>query len=86
MQSLRRTIRADLVFSKVGRGLRLSPHTSKEDCHIIDVVDSTSEGLIVSPTLLGLIHDDLGIETQEEREERESDPAAGQHLVPLGYF
>ena len=54
---------------QIGRGLRLSPETGKEDCYIIDVVDNMSRGLSVSPTLLGLTHDMLE-EEQREREER----------------
>ncbi|RXK37471.1 hypothetical protein M231_05294 [Tremella mesenterica] len=51
----------NLLAQMVGRGLRLSPETGKEDCHIIDIVDSMSRtnGMIVSPTLWGLSHDDI---------------------------
>lgn len=59
--------------SQVGRGLRLSPETGKEDCHIIDVVDSTSDGLVVSPTLLGLTHDALEMERKEKEETEETE-------------
>ena len=36
--------------------MRLSPQTGKEDCHIIDFVDSTNRvsGIISTPTLFGL--------------------------------
>lgn len=36
--------------------MRLSPATGKEDCHIIDFVDSTSRvpGVVSTPTLFGL--------------------------------
>ena len=42
--------------SKIGRGMRLSPTTGKTDCHIIDIVDSTSRvsGVVTTPTLFGL--------------------------------
>ncbi|WVR04022.1 hypothetical protein IAU60_001021 [Kwoniella sp. DSM 27419] len=55
----------NLLAQMVGRGLRLSPETGKTDCHIIDIVDSVgrANGMLVSPTLWGLSH--------EEREERE---------------
>ena len=43
----------------VGRGLRLSPSTGKTDCHIVDIVDNMSSGMLVSPTLWGLSHDDI---------------------------
>jgi hypothetical protein len=41
---------------KIGRGMRLSPQTGKEDCRIIDFVDSTSRvsGVVSTPTLFGL--------------------------------
>ena len=72
--------------SQVGRGLRLSSHTGKEDCYIIDIVDSTSEGLVVSPTLLGLTHEALGIEGRDEREETKDDAEAtnGQSVHVFG--
>lgn len=66
----------NLLAQMVGRGLRLSPATSKGDCHIIDIVDSMSEGLIVSPTLLGLTHDSLVNDEREEREKKDVDPDA----------
>ena len=36
--------------------MRLSPETGKEDCHIIDFVDSASRhnGVVSVPTLFGL--------------------------------
>lgn len=62
----------------MGRGLRLSSDTGKENCHIIDVSDNMSHGLVVSPTLLGLTYDQME-EEQRERQEREDkrDDAAG---------
>lgn len=41
---------------QIGRGMRLSPSTGKEDCRIIDFVDSTSKvnGVVSVPTLFGL--------------------------------
>jgi hypothetical protein len=41
---------------QIGRGMRLSPDTGKQDCHVIDFVDSTNRviGLVNAPTLLGL--------------------------------
>lgn len=38
-----------------------------------------SEGLIVSPTLLGLTHDSLVNDEREEREKKDVDPDAGAH-------
>lgn len=41
---------------QIGRGMRLSPGTGKQDCHIIDFVDSMKRviGVVSVPTLLGL--------------------------------
>jgi len=41
---------------QIGRGMRLSPRTGKQDCHVIDFVDSTDRvvGIVNAPTLLGL--------------------------------
>jgi len=41
---------------QIGRGMRLSPHTGKEDCHIVDFVDSLNrvDGVMSTPTLFGL--------------------------------
>ncbi|WWC68852.1 uncharacterized protein I206_102788 [Kwoniella pini CBS 10737] len=59
----------NLLAQMVGRGLRLSPQTGKRDCHIIDIVDSVNKagGMLVSPTLWGLSH--------EEKEERDNERA-----------
>lgn len=66
------------AYVQIGRGLRLSPETGKTDCHVIDVCDSTSTGLTVSPTLLGLSHDDLELEERERIESREEGGASTQ--------
>lgn len=60
-------LRNQLTF-QIGRGLRLSPHTGKTDCHIVDISDNLSKGIMVSPTLLGLTHDGLEEEKPEPRE------------------
>lgn len=41
---------------QIGRGLRQSPSTGKQDCHIIDFVDSRRRvsGLFSAPSLLGI--------------------------------
>lgn len=61
----------------VGRGLRLSPDTNKVDCHIIDIVDSTTRGLVVSPSLFGIASDAFPErapgEDADEGEEKEGD-------------
>lgn len=48
----------------------MSPNTGKEDCFIIDIVDSTSDGLLVTPTLLGLTHDEMEMESERLEEEK----------------
>ncbi|KIM85139.1 hypothetical protein PILCRDRAFT_817121 [Piloderma croceum F 1598] len=76
-----RPTRSRNVFAQmIGRGMRQSPSTGKEDCRIIDFVDSTSRvaGVISTPTLFGLdpseIIDD---ETTEMLEQRVADAIAG---------
>lgn len=59
--------RLELFFTtipKIGRGMRLSPDTGKEDCRIIDFVDSANRvaGVVSTPTLFGLDPGDLQIE------------------------
>ncbi|CCL99024.1 uncharacterized protein FIBRA_01033 [Fibroporia radiculosa] len=52
-----RPTRSRNIFAQmIGRGMRLSPSTGKEDCQIIDFVDSTNRvpGVISTPTLFGL--------------------------------
>ena len=61
-------VRSSALPLQVGRGLRLCPETGKEDCHIIDIVDSVSKGLTVSPTLFGLRHEEYKPEEDEEEE------------------
>lgn len=48
--------RPSLIIEQIGRGMRLSPGTGKEDCRIIDFVDSQERvaGVISAPTLFGL--------------------------------
>lgn len=67
------------LTNQVGRGLRLSPETGKVDCHIIDIVDSIDRagGMLVSPTLFGLTHDELA-EEMREKAEREDGAASGE--------
>ncbi|OCF45058.1 hypothetical protein I317_01109 [Kwoniella heveanensis CBS 569] len=61
----------NLLVQMVGRGLRLSPKTGKENCHLIDIVDSVgrANGMLVSPTLWGLTHEDMD---EREREHQAS--------------
>ncbi|KAG7099100.1 hypothetical protein E1B28_000974 [Marasmius oreades] len=54
----------NLFAQMIGRGMRLSPATGKEDCHIVDFVDSQSRisGVVSTPTLFGLNPDEIQIE------------------------
>lgn len=38
----------------IGRGLRLSPDTGKENCLIIDLVGNSTAGVVCTPTLFGI--------------------------------
>ncbi|KAL1951850.1 hypothetical protein VTO73DRAFT_999 [Trametes versicolor] len=69
-----RPTRSRNIFAQmIGRGMRLSPATGKEDCRIIDFVDSQERvaGVISAPTLFGLdpseLSDDETIESLEQR-------------------
>jgi len=46
----------NIFLQMIGRGMRLSPNSGKQDCHVIDFVDSTSRiiGIVNAPTLFGL--------------------------------
>ncbi|WVF66845.1 hypothetical protein IAT40_001587 [Kwoniella sp. CBS 6097] len=64
----------NLLVQMVGRGLRLSSETGKENCHLIDIVDSVgrANGMLVSPTLWGLSHEDV-----EDRERERAEASQG---------
>ncbi|RXW20633.1 hypothetical protein EST38_g5219 [Candolleomyces aberdarensis] len=62
-----RPTRSKNIFSQmIGRGLRLSPETGKEDCHIIDYVDTVNRvsSVMSVPTLLGLDPMKLNLENE----------------------
>ena len=61
-----------LTLLQVGRGLRQSPGSKKEDCHIIDIVDTVSKGLTATPSLLGLSYEDID-RVEEEEEDTKSE-------------
>ncbi|KLT45993.1 P-loop containing nucleoside triphosphate hydrolase protein [Cutaneotrichosporon oleaginosum] len=63
----------NLLAQMVGRGLRLSPSTGKQDCYLIDIADNISRasGMLVSPTLFGLTHEEVA----DERERAEAKAA-----------
>ena len=49
---------------QIGRGMRLSPSTSKEDCRVIDFVDTFSriDGVVSVPNLVGLDPGEIDID------------------------
>ncbi|KAF9015112.1 P-loop containing nucleoside triphosphate hydrolase protein [Cyathus striatus] len=62
-----RPTRSRNVFAQmIGRGMRLSPDTGKEDCRIIDFVDSVSRvaGVVSTPTLFGLDPGEIAIDDE----------------------
>jgi ATP-dependent helicase IRC3 len=79
--SIQRKI-SNLTDVQIGRGLRLSPESGKEDCYIIDIVDSMSGGIVATPSLLGLSHD--AMEMEERREKAETD-IAPEGEIHIGY-
>ncbi|ADV25374.1 DEAD box family helicase [Cryptococcus gattii E566] len=77
----------NLLVQMVGRGLRLSPESGKTDCHIIDLVDSVANanGLIVTPTLLGLSLDEVDVE-DHGRQSAESKKPRGAPDYDITYL
>ncbi|KAI1007460.1 putative ATP-dependent helicase [Podosphaera aphanis] len=47
----------NLLIQMIGRGMRLSP--GKENCHILDMVASLTQGIVTTPTLFGLDPNEL---------------------------
>ena len=62
--------------------MRLSPNTGKEDCRVIDFVDSFSriDGVVSIPNLVGLDPGEIDIDG-----ERYSLLASVRPLITLGY-
>ncbi|KAK0245542.1 P-loop containing nucleoside triphosphate hydrolase protein [Armillaria nabsnona] len=60
---VRPTRSRNLFAQMIGRGMRLSPETGKEDCRIIDLVDSNTRvaGVISTPSLFGLDPNEIDI-------------------------
>ncbi|KAE8270069.1 hypothetical protein A4X09_0g2281 [Tilletia walkeri] len=80
---LARPTRSRNVFMQMlGRGLRLSPNTDKDDCLVLDVVGATERGVMCTPTLFGLdisdVIEDLSLEElrQRAKEKAESEAAS----------
>ena len=51
----------NLFAQMIGRGMRLSPDTGKQDCLILDLVGNLSNDMVCTPTLFGL-YDEQPIE------------------------
>jgi len=76
-----RPTRSRNIFAQmIGRGMRLSPDTGKQDCRVIDFVDSTTRvtGVISTPTLFGLQPGEIEIddESTESLEKRAAEAFA----------
>lgn len=54
----------------------MSPESGKTDCHIIDLVDSVANanGLIVTPTLLGLSLGEMDVEDHDHESAESTKP------------
>ncbi|EPQ60619.1 P-loop containing nucleoside triphosphate hydrolase protein [Gloeophyllum trabeum ATCC 11539] len=78
---LARPTRSRNLFAQmIGRGMRLSPGTGKEDCLIIDFVDSRNRvaGIVCVPTLFGLDPSEvIDGETVDSLQERAAPTADG---------
>ncbi|KAF5355713.1 hypothetical protein D9756_003723 [Leucocoprinus leucothites] len=85
---LARPTRSPNIYAQmIGRGMRLSPSTGKEDCRVMDFVDLSSELNVVSlPTLFGLdpaeIEDEAfinseNVETLEAKSQAKTAPILG---------
>lgn len=44
----------NLFMQMIGRGLRLSPETGKQDCLVLDLVGGYDKGIVHAPSLVGL--------------------------------
>ncbi|KAJ3563441.1 hypothetical protein NP233_g8939 [Leucocoprinus birnbaumii] len=77
---LARPTRSPNVYAQmIGRGMRLSPSSGKEDCRVMDFVDVSSELNVVSlPSLFGLdpaeIDDEENVETLEAKSQTKRPP------------
>lgn len=81
----------NVFLQMIGRGMRLSPNTGKQDCHVIDFVDSTNRiaGIVNAPTLFGLnpetIVDDASVQELEARAEAANrEELSVPHTDPTG--
>ncbi|OLL24253.1 putative mitochondrial ATP-dependent helicase irc3 [Neolecta irregularis DAH-3] len=80
----------NLLIQMIGRGMRL--HNSKADCHVIDMVDGITKGIVCVPTLFGLdpfdlvenaTLKDLEKMVQERAQENEQQGSTPTHLNNL---
>ncbi|KAH9486984.1 Putative mitochondrial ATP-dependent helicase irc3 [Psilocybe cubensis] len=73
----------NLYAQMIGRGMRLSPTTGKEDCLLMDFVDThdrMNENLAVTPSLFGL---DPNLISKSESKSQESDPKVSFSPTPI---
>lgn len=63
----------------------MSPESGKTDCHIIDLVDSVTNanGLIVTPTLLGLSLDEMDVEDHGRESTEKAKPQGTFHSCTI---
>lgn len=78
----------NVFLQMIGRGMRLSPNTGKQDCHVIDFVDSTNRivGIVNAPTLFGLDPETVVDHTSvQELEARAEAANREESSVPLAH-
>ncbi|KAH8930105.1 P-loop containing nucleoside triphosphate hydrolase protein [Atractiella rhizophila] len=56
----------NLFSQMIGRGLRLSPTSGKEDCLVLDIVKNSSRGVVCAPELFGFQPDVVEGKTTDE--------------------
>ncbi|GAA5871216.1 hypothetical protein JCM1840_000149 [Sporobolomyces johnsonii] len=80
----RPTLSQNLFLQMIGRGLRLSPHTGKTDCLLMDLEDNSSMTVDYTPTLFGTDPvKAIGGKTSKELKPLSDDAAAAKEEVPF---
>ncbi|GAA5895717.1 hypothetical protein JCM5296_007401 [Sporobolomyces johnsonii] len=80
----RPTLSQNLFLQMIGRGLRLSPHTGKTDCLLMDLEDNSSMTVDYTPTLFGTDPvKAIGGKTSKELKALSDDAAAAKEEVPF---
>ncbi|KAI0281581.1 P-loop containing nucleoside triphosphate hydrolase protein [Russula aff. rugulosa BPL654] len=78
----------NVFLQMIGRGMRLSSNTGKQDCHVIDFVDSTKRivGIVNAPTLFGLAPETVVDHASAQDLEARAEAAYREELsVPHAY-